>query len=94
MNPFAAITVTLLSVASPPESVAVPNVVPPNANVTVPVIPAVPVVVEATDAVNVVVPPINIELGEAAAVVVVAAATPVTVSVVLPVEPAKLAFPP
>jgi hypothetical protein len=89
MNPFAVLTAALLSVASPPESVAVPNVVLPIENVTLPVM--VPAVVELTDATNSVVSPIVTEAGAAVSVVVVIASAAIGV---LPVEAAKLAPPP
>jgi hypothetical protein len=84
-------TTTSLSVACPPEIVAVPNVVVPIKNVTLPVI--VPAVAEPTDAVNASVPPRVTGVVETATAVVVVAATPVTVSVVLPVEAAKFVSP-
>jgi hypothetical protein len=71
LNPFAAVTATLLSVASPPETGAVPKVVLLTEKVTVPV--RVPAVAEPTDAVNPIVSPSDAELVEAETVVVVAA---------------------
>jgi hypothetical protein len=91
LNPFAALAITLLSVAIPPETVAVPNVALPIAKVTVPVM--VPGMVELTEAVSPIVPPSVAEVGEAVTVVVVAAG-PGTVSVVLPIEAAKIPPPP
>jgi hypothetical protein len=92
LNPFAGLTTTLLSVATPLVTTTVPKVVPPIENVTLPVmVPAI--VVELTEAANEVVPPDATEAGATASVVAVAA-EPVTVSVVVQVEDAKLAFPP
>jgi hypothetical protein len=83
VNPLAAFTVTF-SVANPPEMVAVPKVVGPAVNVTVPgTTPAV----EVTDATNVVAPP-SVAEGGAAVRVVVVIEGPTTVRYALPVEAA------
>lgn len=91
INPFAVLSATLLRVASPPESGAVPKVMLPIEKVTVPV--TVPAVVELTDAVNAAVPPGVSDAGDEVSVVVVAAG-PATFSVVLPVEDAKFPLAP
>ena len=72
VKPFAAVAATLLNVAVPPETEAVPSVVPPMVNVTVPVID--PAVDELTDAVSMVAPPSVTELGVADTVMPVGAA--------------------
>jgi hypothetical protein len=81
LNPLVAFTTTLASVASPPETGAVPKVVPPIEKTTLPVMD--PAVVELTDATSSVAPPSGTQSGAAVSVVVVVAST---VSVVLPLE--------
>jgi hypothetical protein len=73
LNPLVALTATLGSVASPPETGAVPNVVLPMVNVTVPAM--VPAVVEVTDATSSVVPASVTQAGAAVRVVLVGAST-------------------
>ena len=74
VKPFAAVAATLLNVAVPPETEAVPRVVLPIVNVTAPVID--PAVDELTDAISVVALPIVTELGVADTVMPVGTAEP------------------
>ena len=84
-------TVTL-SAAVPLETAAVPRVVLPTANVTVPL--TVPAVVEFTDAIRLATPPTITELGVADTVTeVVGVCAAVTASGVVLVEDASLASP-
>jgi hypothetical protein len=68
-KPFAKVTATFASVATPPASAAVPSVVAPTAKVTCPVI--APAVFDVTVAVSVVVPPSPTDDGTASTVVAV-----------------------
>jgi hypothetical protein len=83
LNPLAAVTGTLGSVASPPVTAAVPKGVLFTMNVTFPAM--VPAVVEVTVATNSIVPESVTTSGAGVSVVVVAAST---VRVPLPVEAA------
>ena len=89
LNPFEVLAAMLVSVAVPLETEALPSVVAPIVNVTVPVI--APAVDELTDAVSLVAPPSITEPGVAETVTLVGSVA--TVNVPLPAEAAKVAFP-
>ena len=88
-SPLAAVAVTLLSVATPALSDALPSVALPEVNVTVPVgVPEAALTV----AFSVTVPPVATEVGVTVAVVVVDG--DVTVSGVLPLDAVNSVLPP